>query len=328
MNPSRASGIVTLIGAGPMAIEYAKVLKALDIGFHVHGRGAASAEKFEAATGVTVGTGDLAGQLAGTSPASAIIAVGVQDLAETTALLCRHGCKSILVEKPAARGPDECRKLVNSLEGTGFGNVLVAYNRRFYPGVQRVAQMIAEDGGATSVQFRFTELAWKLAGIEKDPRVKANWLYANSTHVIDMAFHLAGWPKFLKAAVSGGLSWHPAGSRFVGHGETKTGALFSYHADWDAPGGWGVEVLTRKHRLIFQPLETLQVQEIGSFDVETVDLSPHPRGANLKPGLAEMTEAFIAGEAAKVLPDLEEQVAHFDIYETILRGGEYSVLAP
>lgn len=311
---------VGLIGAGPMAVSYVAVFKALGVDFQVFGRGEGSADAFENKTGIRPFTGSLKDQLEGHTLTHAVVAVGVQDLATATRTLCEAGVNSILVEKPAAVDAAECKALAASISSFK-GEILIAYNRRFYPGVSKARSLIEQDGGATSALFRFTELAWKLKDIEKDPRVKGNWLFANSTHVIDMAFDLAGWPKQLHAASGGELDWHPAGARFVGHGVTEQNAHFSYHADWNAPGGWGVEIMTAHSRLIFQPLETLQVQKLGSFAVETINLGENPFGEGLKPGLTEMVDAFVRGEAHHTLPSLQDQLAHFEIYETIANGG-------
>jgi len=72
-----------LIGAGPMAQDYAKVLKNLGRDFEVIGRGSASAARFESATGHAVHQGGLRGALAASAaPEQAIVAVGVEQLAE------------------------------------------------------------------------------------------------------------------------------------------------------------------------------------------------------------------------------------------------------
>ena len=41
-----------------------------------------------------------------------------------------------------------------------------------------------------------------------------------------------------------GLDWHSSSSQFCGSGITDKGALFSYSADWESPGRWGIEIKT------------------------------------------------------------------------------------
>src|SRR3989339_586286 len=93
---------VVLVGAGPMAIEYARVLKAQDIGFKVIGRGERSAAAFEKVTGIPVVTGGLEAWLEKGKAAggTAIVATSVDDLASSTIALLENGFKKILTEKP------------------------------------------------------------------------------------------------------------------------------------------------------------------------------------------------------------------------------------
>ena len=51
--------MILLVGAGPMAQDYAKVLKALDKAYTVIGRSEASAQEFYDATGKAVFTAKL-----------------------------------------------------------------------------------------------------------------------------------------------------------------------------------------------------------------------------------------------------------------------------
>ena len=91
-----------LIGAGPMAVDYANVLRALEVPFEVIGRGLSSAESFRQKTGLSVHQGGLRSALekAGKAPDQAIIAVSVEQLGESTIELLRKGTRRILLEKP------------------------------------------------------------------------------------------------------------------------------------------------------------------------------------------------------------------------------------
>jgi len=108
---------------------------------------------------------------------------------------------------------------------------------------------------------------------------------------VDLAFHLGGRPQVINARVKGALDWHPAGATFAGSGQTEAGALFSYLADWAAPGRWGVELRTAKRRLILQPMETLKVQEPDSFSIADVPLDD--LDTRFKPGLYRQMQAFL-----------------------------------
>jgi predicted dehydrogenase len=292
-------GPLAVVGAGYMAREYAKALRALGADFTVHGRGADSAARFEAETGLRVSTGPLAAQFGEgrAVPARAIVAVTTDSLAPVTRSLLDLGVGRILLEKPGGLTPEEIADLAAH---PGADRVAIAYNRRFYPSVERARALIAEDGGVASFAFEFTELSDRIRQTAHAAPLKRTWFYGNSSHVVDLAFYLAGASgdpaaiDFAAALVDGAIDWHPAAARFAGCGRIAGGPLFTYKADWESGGRWAVEMNTRRRRLILAPLETLAMQMRGSFAVEPVADLPAEPAAGLKPGLAAMLTAFLS----------------------------------
>jgi predicted dehydrogenase len=284
---------IWLIGTGYMAIEYAKVLKALDINFITIGRGKNNTDLFKQATGCEVISGGVEKYLESKPiiPDGVIIAVGVQELASITIQLIKFGVKKILLEKPGICEYQEIKELVNvTIENRA--EVVIAYNRRFYASVITAEEIVRQDGGITSFNFEFTEWGHEIEKLNKPKIVLENWFLANSSHVVDTAFFLGGKPTSINCYTSGSLKWHPSTSRFTGAGITDSNALFSYQANWAAPGRWGVEILTQRHRLIFKPMETLQVQKIGSFAIEPVVIDDS-LDKKYKPGIFMQTKAFL-----------------------------------
>lgn len=317
---------ILIVGAGKMAQEYAKALTKLRLGSVVLGRGADSAAAYHAATGVMPGTGPLEAQLdalAGRMPENAIVTVNAMYLAEVTALLAARGVRRMLVEKPAALDLAEMDQLLAAVRPTG-AQVFLGYNRRFMASVRRARQIVAEDGGVLSVKFDFSEPARRIAQLPKPQRELDTWIYGNSSHVLDLAFHFLGPVRRLDARVAGAglVSWHPAASVFTGSAEAESGALMSWHANWAAPGRWGLEVMTPERRLILQPLEQLRIQSHAGFSeiAEDLDLSDE---SEVKPGLLRQIRAFLDGEEAGLLPDLEEQADKMRLYDLIRTGGEW-----
>lgn len=315
--PDRKTTIVSiwLIGAGPHAQEYAKVLLALGREFLVIGRGAGSAAAFETATGQQVLTCGLQQALQSLpTPGCAIVAVSFEQLCNVSLGLIESGVKRILLEKPGGLNSGELKKIASAAARKG-AEVVIAYNRRFYAATRAARELMDEDGGPVSCQFEFTEWSHTIASAALAPEVKAAWLIANSSHVIDLAFHLCGLPAEWHNWHSGSLDWHPYSSRFCGAGVTDKGVLFSYHADWDAPGRWALQVLTRKRRFIFKPMEQLQVTHLGSVKVEPVEIDDHI-DKDFKPGLHEETRAFLAGDDV-LFCTAAEQLAHVAIYSAM-----------
>ena len=303
---------IWLIGTGLMAMDYAKVLKALDKEFAVIGRGEKNNSIFETNTGIRPIAGGLENYLLKTKdiPEYVINAVGIDKLSETTKLLIKHGCKYILLEKPGIAYASEMDDLLRlSLENKT--KVYLAYNRRFYQSVLAAKKIISEDGGVRSFNFEFTEWSHVIEKIEGKTKAELeNWFLGNSTHVIDLAFYLGGNPEKISTYYAGEkeLKWHPASSNYSGAGITKNKALFSYHADWNAPGRFSIEILTNKHRLIFRPLEKLQIQNIGSVVINPVEGIDYKFDEEFKPGLFLQTKSFLENETSEFV-DLESQAS-------------------
>lgn len=302
-----------------MGIEFAKVLKAQKIDFVAVGRGDKSAAEFKTQTGVAVFTGGLDKFLKETPsvPKTAIIAISEEQLGSATIKLLNSGVKKILVEKPGGLDFEDIRK-VGRLSKKKAAKVYVGYNRRFYASVLRAKEIIKKDGGVLSMHFDFTEAVHKIVPLVRAPGVKENWFMQNSTHVLDMAFFLAGNPKKMVCKTTDSLPWHPAGAIFVGSGITDQGSLFSYHANWKSPGRWAIEIMTKNHKLFFKPLESLQIQNSGTFAVEDVDLEDK-LDQDFKPGIYREVESFFGNK--KDLCTIEEQVKNLKIYLEVLTGG-------
>ena len=308
---------VLVVGAGYMGKEHTKVLMAQGITPTVICRTEETAEKFKNEIGIvplTGGVEDALPQLV-EIPTHAVVAVNVEQLATSTQALIRFGVKNLLVEKPAALNKEEIDKLVELANEEG-AKVYVAYNRRFYASTDKAIDIIQQDGGVSSFCFEFTEWGYKIEATSHSQIVKDEWVNANSSHVIDLAFFLGGEPDEMKSFVSGSLSWHARAAQYAGAGKTKRGLLFSYQANWDAPGRWAVEVLTKEHRLYFKPMEKLAIQDRGSVSITEVPIDDE-LDKKFKPGIYNQMKAFLFGEKKERLATLEEQAQHMQLYKNI-----------
>jgi len=279
---------VLLVGTGDMAIAYAQVLKSLNVNLKVIGRSVASAERFTQITGVLAISGGVEQYLEGLEGnlqnTMVIISVGTEMLMPTLINTIKFSPNQILIEKPGALSIDEL--LLYSKDWDLYGDkTFVAYNRRFYSSVKELKQLIKNDGGLHSMHFEFTEWAHTIEPLKKFPGVKENWLFANSTHVIDLAFHLSGNPinmaSFTKK--SRDISWHK-NSIFVGAGITSKNVAFSYSSNWESAGRWSIELMTIKNRYYLKPLEQLFIQKKGSINIEQYSIE-NSLDIEFKPGL-------------------------------------------
>lgn len=310
---------ILLVGSGYMGVEYAKVLKDLNLDFIVSGRSETSAKHFEKVVGVRVITGGIDKFLNQKIkiPSIAIVAVSEDQLGIVAQKLIHRGVKKILLEKPGGADFEEIIEVKKQAKKNNVA-VYLAYNRRFYSSVAKAVDIIKKDGGILSIFFDFTEAVHKIIPLVRAPGVKENWFLHNSTHVIDLAFFLGGTPKKICSFTSGSLSWHSKAALFTGAGITKKGALFAYHADWKGPGRWGVEVVTKKHKLFFKPLEKLQIQQLGSFEIQETELNDN-MDIEFKPGIYKQVRSFFGNK--KGLCTISEQVENLKYYHQILSGN-------
>lgn len=310
---------VVLFGVGAMGREYSKVLNQLGVKFSVIGRSEEGVQKFFSDTGIKALSGGVMGwkNHGNTKIQSAILAVSLEELSQAAIDLMGCGVQNILMEKPGGINIEEISRVKNKADATG-AKVWVAYNRRFYASVLRAQEIIDEDGGVKSFHFEFTEWPHIVLDQIKSEVVKKNWFLANSTHVVDIAFLLGGVPKKLKSFTAGGSPWYPTATIFAGSGVSEIGALFSYQANWLAPGRWAIEVLTINNRLIFRPLEKLQVQRSKSTAIDFLEIDDR-LDKEFKPGLYKQTELFLQGSNhnnfLKIDKHLENAIRHFQIIE-------------
>jgi len=309
---------ILLVGAGKMSRDYLEVLLSLRIKPTVVCRKKASAVSFYKKTGYEAAHGDLVTILnqEESSFEMAIVAVDVVNLYSVTKILLLSGISKVLVEKPGGISSKEINNL-DLIATEKNADLLIAYNRRFYSSTQKAKEIIQLDGGSTSFLFEFTEWSHTIAPLEKPMKEKERWLLANSSHVIDLAFFLGGQPRIISCHRGGKnrLEWHPMSSVFSGSGVAENDALFSYHANWAAPGRWKVEILTKRNRMILEPLEGLLVQKIGSVEKSMMEID-NQKDLSFKPGLFNQVKAFVNNDLENFCT-ISEQRESMKVYNKI-----------
>lgn len=281
---------VLLVGAGAISREYTKILQALNVEFDVFCRRQEAAEQFYSETGILPHFGILEHCCQNNNYSHAIIATTVESLPEVALQLACVGVKDLLLEKPGAVNFDGLA-ILKQAEELG-SNIYIAYNRRFYASLERAKQLIEEDGGVVSCFFDFTEWSHIIEKASKSDFTKEYWFFANSTHVIDMVFHIIGLPNQIECFSFGSLLWHKFPTIYTGAGISEKGVYFSYHANWQAPGRWSVEFNTKNHKLIFKPMERLKVQKQGSIEEISLDIEDG-LDSEFKPGFFRQVESFL-----------------------------------
>ena len=305
-----------VIGSGYMAKSYAEVLLAQKIKFKIIGKSRNRLyEPFFISSGCILELEGINKAIDSSgAPKEAIIAVNSINHIDVLETLIKSGTKKILIEKPGSLSSKELERL-NFLAKRKNCKIYVGYNRRFYASVLHLRKLIEKEGGILSVNFEFTEWSHLIENEKIDIREKNKWLICNSSHVIDLVFFFIGIPKlqnsyFLKR---GNLNWHPSSSIFIGCGISKNNIPFSYNANWEAPGRWCVELMTKKNKYILKPLEELKKVPLGETNEVSIDIE-NIFDLKFKPGIYLQTKSFTENNFNN-LCTIEQQVECLRIYE-------------
>lgn len=196
-----------------------------------------------------------------------ILATPIHLLLPLAELFLKFGQTNILIEKPASLYPKDLLAFSKKITTQ---KVRVGYNRLLYPNFHLLKNLIEKEGGISSCHFTFTEWLNAINFKNNLPDAYVRFGISNSLHLISMAVELIGFPKEISAYQSGKLDWHPSGSIFVGSGITEKDIPFSYHADWESSGRWGIEVMTKENAYRLIPLEELYVCKKNTTDWQKV----------------------------------------------------------
>ncbi len=303
---------VLIIGSGYIALEYVKALKKLKIkNIEILSKSENSLDnKVLSEYKIIFGGFEKKINLIEKKDLT-IIATPINLLVKAATLAIKSGQENILIEKPGSLFKTDLiilEKLIKKQK------VRIAYNRLFYPNFQKLKILSKIDGGITSCKFDFTEWVHTIPFGKYKKDVYRRWGISNSLHVISMAMELIGMPKKITTSQHGNLKWHHTGSIFVGNGISEKNIPFSYHANWEGGGRWGIEVVTKKNVYRLSPLEKLFVLKKGTTEWKEIQIKNiFPK---IKMGLAE--------EIVIMLDDaLEKQLKMV----TIKRAIEYNKLA-
>jgi len=191
----------------------------------------------------------------------------------------------VFIEKPPGLDPEQTKTLVELADKHGVKN-MVGYNRRYYSIFHKGVKLINQNGGLLGLTVEGHERFWKVFN-QKPQYMLDKWLYANSTHTIDLLRFFGGEIKCFNS-FSKSLK-EKNGDQFVTAMEYESGALGSYSAHWYSPGGWSVTLYGEGVTVIFKPLE--QGKWLDT-DFTEHDIEPDDLDKIYKPGFYYQLKAF------------------------------------
>jgi len=192
----------------------------------------------------------------------------------------------IFIEKPPGLTPDQTRALVDLADKYGTKN-MVGYNRRYYSIFHEGIKIINNNGGLLGLSIEGHERFWQIQKRKINNDIHENWLYANSTHTIDL-LRFFGGESIRINSISKSIK-EKNGDQFVSSIEFESGAIGTYTSHWFSPGGWSVTLFAENVTVIFKPLENGQWLD-ADFNLHTIN--PNDMDKKYKPGFYGQLMAF------------------------------------
>ncbi len=158
----------------------------------------------------------------------------------------------LFIEKPAGLIPSETKDLLKLTKKYGTKN-MVGYNRRYYSIFNKGIDLIKKNGDLLGISIEGHERFWNIEKTDLPKKITNNWIYANSTHTIDLLRFFGGdiksfssYSKRLKSLTN---------DQFVASMEFKSGSLGTYVSHWFSPGGWSLKLYGENITVEYKPLE-------------------------------------------------------------------------
>jgi predicted dehydrogenase len=287
---------VSIIGNGIMCEEYIKVFKSIDAfkTISIVGRNNKKKNYFQKKYKINNFFTNINEMIKYEIPNLIIVATSVQSTYTVLKIINKFKILTI-IEKPIGYNFTESNKLKKILNSNYF---YIALNRRFYSNIQYVERKIHKSDKPVFINIIDQENN-KILNKKKYPlKVRKNWMYANSIHLIDLInYFMRGEITKIKLITKEKLSR----SVFI---ETNLGDKCIYTAIWNKPGPWNIQVSTNNNYFNFKKLENLEIKNFNNkFITKKMSKIDHI----YKPGLYLMLK-----EAIKLVKGKKHNIPNID----------------
>jgi len=193
--------------------------------------------------------------------------------------------KTIFTEKPVGINFEETKKLNNLFIKYNTPN-MVGFNRRFYSIFEKGIKAINKHGGITSMFVEGHERFWKV-NKKRNKKLLYNWIYANSSHTIDLLRFFGGEYKEIFSFKK--KIYKNNGDHFSMILKSKKNILSTYISNWYSPGGWTIKLFGNGITVVFDPLEEGYIIN-KKFQIKKI--LPNKKDIKFKPGFYKQMIAF------------------------------------
>jgi predicted dehydrogenase len=303
--PARNKVRLGIVGAGNIAVRHLETLQAVEdaVVAGLVSRTASKAQALASRFAIPCVANDMESLIRDARPDALLLLVSAASTYEVARFALETGLP-LFIEKPAGLVPAESAALARLARECG-ARTMVGYNRRYYSVFHRGIEIVRNHGPLLGVMIEGHERmdAVRAGGRHSDD-VLAAWLYANSTHTIDLLRFFGGEAVTLHSLAR--RVREPRGDQFAAIMEFESGALGEYSAHWLSPGGWRAVLYGRGVTAEFKPLESGRWTDATG---NVHELTPSIEDQRFKPGFYGQMQAFCklvrGAPAAWPLQDLE-----------------------
>ncbi|NTV28850.1 MAG: Gfo/Idh/MocA family oxidoreductase [Candidatus Omnitrophica bacterium] len=278
-----------LIGAGWIARQHLEALRGFaDIkAVAIVSRTRSKAEALAAEYGIPAVYDDLDALVAKEKPDALMVLVSEENMFSVASQAIQYGLP-LFIEKPAGLSPEDNLALAEMAEQRRIPT-MAGYNRRYYSIFHKGIEIIRQHGELLGVSVEGHERMWRVReGKKFSERVMLDWIFANSTHTIDLLRFFGGEVRSLKSIAHRRFG-ESRGDQFAAVMELSCGAVAQYTAHWYSPGGWRVVLYGDGVTVEFKPLES---GRWTNRKFETVEIEPEEYDKKYKAGFWGQMRAF------------------------------------
>jgi predicted dehydrogenase len=224
--------------------------------------------------------------LKGCAPDGIMVLVSANQIYDVALNLIPTGIPLFLDEPPGLI-PEQTKALTGLANNHGTKN-MVGFNRRYYSIFHKGIELINQNGGLLGVAVEGHERFWKIVDRDIPNEIRENWIYANSTHTIDLLRLFGGEVEQINALKKSVKEQN--GDQFAASMKFASGAIGTYTSHWFSPGGWTVTLYSDTIAVQFKPLEK------GIWidtEFQQHDIMPDEVDIKYKQGFYRQMEAFV-----------------------------------
>ncbi len=313
---------IGIVGAGWVAREHLKVMKVLadvtPVG--IYSRTRAKADALAQEFGIEACYDTLDQLMSQAKPDALMLCVSENQMREV-GLKALDFHVPLFFEKPAGLTPADNLILLKKAQANQI-KTMVGFNRRYYSIFRQGLNIIHQHGQLRGLIIQGHERFWRdREGGKFAVDVLDNWVYANSTHTLDLLRFFGGEPEQIHVMKD---SIHEkSGDQFSVSLKMDSGALAHYSSFWYSPGGWSVTLFGDGVTVEFKPLEK-GVWIDKQF--QSHDIKPDQMDIDFKPGFYAQLNAFAhlvkTGEGPWPLLDLQGAYQTMSIAERLMTHQE------